>query len=190
MRVGTANGVRHPFLIAAMAAALTGGACQLDKSQPQQLAGPSETGLSAEMTALPDLVNADGVSRAVVDMILRDASGKPVSGRAVLFCTTPTIPAAPLGSPPPDITTASCDSSTSAPQGFGNPGTLNPLSGFSQYVGPVQSGIVMATNSDGATRVYWVAGTDHNTTIVIGVRVYGLGDASRGFLQTVQIFQQ
>ena len=48
----------------------------------------------------------------------------------------------------------------------------------------------MATNSDGTARVVWVAGTDHNTTIVVGVRVYGLGNASRGFLQTVQIFQQ
>lgn len=188
MRVGTANGVRHPFLVAALAAGLLGGACSLDKSHNQQLAGPSETGLSAQMTAFPDLVNADGVSSAVIDMILRDANGKPVSGRSVLFCTTPTVPD-PLGGNPPDITTASCDSSTSAPQGFGNPATLNPQAGFT-YVGPVQSGIVMATNSDGVARVVWVAGTNHNTTIVVGVRVYGLGDASRGFLQTVQIFQQ
>lgn len=141
------------------------------------------------MTVQPDLVNADGVSKAVIDLVLRDQNGSPVTGRAVLFCTTPTVPD-PFGGTPPDITTANCDGSTSAPQGFGNPATLNPLQGFSQYVGPVQSGIVMATNSDGATRVYWVAGTDHNTTIVVGVRVYGLGDASRGFLQTVQIFQQ
>jgi len=189
MRVGIANGVRHPFLIAAVAAALAGGACELDKSQPQQLAGPSETGLSAEMTAYPDLVNADGVSTAVINMQLRDANGKAVAGRAVLFCTTPTVPAAPLGAPPPDITLAQCDSSTSAPSGFGNPATLNPQAGYT-YVGPVQSGIVMATNDQGAARVVWVAGTDHNTTIVVGVRVYGLGDASRGFLQTVQIFQQ
>src|SRR5262245_63383381 len=129
MRVGTANGVRHPFLIAALAAAVFGGACNLDKSSNQQLAGPSETGLSAQMTAYPDLVNADGISTAVIDMVLRDSNGKPVTGRAVLFCTTPAVPD-PLGGQPPDITLATCDSSTSAPSGFGNPATLNPQAGY------------------------------------------------------------
>ena len=189
MRVRIPNGVMRPFLIVAVTGSLLSGGCRLDKVDQQDLVGPSETGLSAQLVAFPDVVNADGVSRAVVEMVLRDANGQPVPGRAVLFCTTPTVPGAPSG-PPPSNVVAECDSSTSRPQGFGNPGTLNPLSGFSQYVGPVQSGIVMATNSDGATRVYWVAGEDRNTTIVIGVRVYGLGDASRGFLQTVQIFQQ
>jgi hypothetical protein len=51
-----------------------------------------------------------------------------------------------------------------------------------------RSGRIVATNP--MARRGFSAGTDRNTTIVIGVRVYGLGDASRGFLQTVQIFQQ
>lgn len=189
MRIRIPNGVR-PFLIVAVAGGLLGGACRLERVDEQDLVGPSETGLSAQLTALPDVVNADGVSQAVVELVLRDANGAPVTGRAVLFCTTASVPDAPSGTPGPSIDVSECDSSTTRPQGFGNPGTLNPLSGFSQYVGPVQSGIVMATNSDGTSRVFWVAGTDHNTTIVIGVRVYGLGDASRGFLETVQIFQQ
>jgi hypothetical protein len=66
--------------------------------------------------------------------------------------------------------------------------SLTPKSGFT-FVGPVQSGIVMATNTSGTARVVWQAGTNHNTVIVIAVRTYGI-DASRGFLQTVQIFQQ
>jgi hypothetical protein len=186
MRVGIPNGVRHPFLIAAVAAGLLNGACGLDKVQQPQLAGPSETGLSAEMIAFPDVVNADGVSQSVVEMTLRDANGKAVAGRAVLFCTTPTVSGAPFSTPALNV--LDCDSSTSTPAGFGNAATLNPQTGFT-FVGPVQSGIVMATNADGKARVFWVAGTDHNTIIVVAVRTYGI-DAARGFLQTVQIFQQ
>ena len=71
MRVGTSNLIRHPFLVATLAAGLVGGACQLDKVHEPQLEGPSETGLSAQMTAFPDVLNADlafidGVYRALL----------------------------------------------------------------------------------------------------------------------------
>src|SRR5262245_50977036 len=104
MRVGTANGVRHPFLVTALAAGLLGGACELNKSHNQQLAGPSETGLSAQMTVSPDLVNADGVSTAVIDLILRDANGKAVNGRSVLFCTTGELGVTPPTGGLPNVT--------------------------------------------------------------------------------------
>ena len=52
------------------------------RSNEAQLAGPSETGISAQMVALPDIVNADGVSRAVIEVTLRDADGAPSSERA------------------------------------------------------------------------------------------------------------
>jgi hypothetical protein len=172
-----------------LAAGLLGGACSLDKSHNQQLAGPSETGLSAQMTVSPDLVNADGVSTAVIDMVLRDANGKPVNGRSVLFCTTGQLGVTPPTGGAPDPTTGDCDGSSTTPPNSGQAGSLNAQAGYT-FVGPVQSGIVMATNNEGVARVFWVAGTNRNTTIVVGVRVYGLGDASRGFLQTVQIFQQ
>ena len=58
----------------------------------------------------------------------------------------------------------------------------------SNYVGPVQSGIVMATDQNGTANVVWVAGTAR-TRIYIGVRPYGI-DAATGFLRTVEIFQQ
>lgn len=182
MRVRIPNGVFRPFLIVASGVALLAGACALDKAQEPPLVGPSETGLSAQMTAAPDVVNADGVSQSVIQMVLRDSSGQPVSGRAVLFCITGTVPGAPSGAPPPSIAVADCDTSTTGSA------ALFPQSG-STFVGPIQSGIVMATSSSGAASVVWVAGTDHNTTVVVGVRPYGI-DASRGFLQTVQIFQQ
>lgn len=183
MRFRIPHGVTRPFLVAATLGGLMSGACSLDQVSEPGLVGPSETGLSAQMTALPDVLNADGVSSSVVEMVLRDANGNPVSGRAVLFCTTPTVPGAPSGTPAPSIVVGECERSNTS-----GSASLSPQAGYT-FVGPVQSGIVMATNSDGVARVVWVAGTDHNTIIVIGVRTYGI-DASRGFLQTVQIFQQ
>jgi hypothetical protein len=183
MRVRIPNGVIRPFLIVTVAGGLLSGACALEEADQQALVGPSETGLSVQMVALPDLLNADGVSQSVVEMVLRDANGDAVSGRAVLFCVTPSVPAPPAGVPPPSIVVGECEASNVSGES-----SLTPQSGYT-YVGPVQSGIVMATNQAGAARVVWQAGTNHNTVIVIGVRTYGI-DASRGFLQTVQIFQQ
>ena len=41
--------------------------CVLDKDKEPPLIGPSETGISVQMIALPDVVNADGVSESVID---------------------------------------------------------------------------------------------------------------------------
>jgi len=183
MRVRIPNGVMRPFLIVTVAGGLLSGACELDKLDQPALVGPSETGLSVQMVAFPDVLNADGISQAEVEMVLRDSSGNPVSGRAVLFCVTPTVPAPPAGVPPPSVVVGDCERANESGEA-----SLTPKSGFT-FVGPVQSGIVMATNTSGAARVVWQAGTNHNTVIVIAVRTYGI-DASRGFLQTVQIFQQ
>jgi hypothetical protein len=143
--------------------------CGLGKVEDPPLVGPSETGLSVQLTALPDVLNADGVSQSVVQMVLRDAAGKAVSGRAILFCTT---------APPTTIVVPECQAAS---------GQLVAAVG-STYVGPVQSGIVMATDKDGVANVVWVAGTER-TRIYIAVRPYGI-DAATGFLRTVEIFQQ
>lgn len=159
MRVATLG--RHPGSVAA--AVLTVGlifllpGCALDKDDPPALNGPSETGLSADLVALPDTINADGVTSAEVRLVLRDQSGAAAPGRAVLF----------------ELLTGD--------------GTMMPAA-VSTYVGPVQTGIVMATADDGSASVIYVAGTAI-TTATIGVRAYGF-DAARDYLSTIEIIQR
>ena len=54
--------------------------CVLDKDSPRRSSGPSETGISVQLSALPDTVNADGVSQSVVELVLRDQNGSPAAG--------------------------------------------------------------------------------------------------------------
>jgi hypothetical protein len=170
MRMSLGNGGLRPLLAFVATIGLVTAGCGLGKVEDPPLVGPSETGLSVQLTALPDTLNADGVSQAVVQMVMRDSNGQAVSGRAILFCTT---------APPSTIAVPDCEPTGS--------GYLVAAVG-STYVGPVQSGIVMATDQNGVANVVWVAGTER-TRIFIGVRPYGI-DAATGFLRTVEIFQQ
>jgi hypothetical protein len=65
-------------------------------------------------------------------------------------------------------------------------GTLLPASG-SRYVGPLQTGFVMATDSSGVANVVYVAGIS-SRTVTVTVRPYGI-DAARAFVRTVEIVQ-
>jgi hypothetical protein len=131
--------------------------CTLDKDEPSVIGGPSETVVSVQLVALPDTVNADGVTRSVVRLTLRDQNGQPATGRAVLF----------------ELLTGD--------------GTMMP-SAASTFVGPVQTGLVMATADDGTANVIYVAGFAF-TTATIGVRAYNF-DAARDYLSTVEIIQR
>jgi hypothetical protein len=157
MRIGDKAHRLPMAALAALGLTLAGSGCGLDKVQTPPLIGPSETGYSVQLTALPDTLNADGVSVASVQLILRDAAGNAVSGRAVLF-------------------------------EFSGDGTLVP-SANSNYVGPIQSGIVMATDRDGVANVVYVAGTAI-TTVTVGVRPYGIDAANTFFYRTVEIVQR
>jgi hypothetical protein len=151
------NAHRLPMAaVAALGLTLAASGCGLDKVETPPLIGPSETGYSVQLTALPDTLNADGVSTATIQLVLRDSAGKAVSGRAVLF-------------------------------EFSGDGTLVP-SASSNYVGPIQSGLVMATDRDGVANVVYVAGTAIST-VTVGVRPYGI-DAANGFYRTVEITQR
>ncbi len=110
--------------------------CGLTESEEQNLVGPADTILSVELTAAPDVVNADGVSQAVVQLIVRDQNGAPVPGKAVEFRYS-----------------------------GGGDGEL-VASADSTYVGPIQSALIMATDEGGATRVIWVAATSPGTVRV------------------------
>jgi Invasin, domain 3 len=141
-------------LVATLALLATG--CGLDEVEQPPVNGPSETGISVQLTALPDTLNADGVSEAVVQLVLRRPDGSALSGLAVYFTTD-------------------------------GDGTLVP-SASSTYVGPVQSGLVMATDRDGVANVVYVAGTGLGT-VTVYVRPYGI-DGARWFERTVEILQR
>jgi hypothetical protein len=156
MRVSLGNAGLRPLLASVAVLGLVAGGCNLDKVEDPPLVGPAETGVSVQLTALPDTLNADGVSQSTVQLVLRHPDGSPFSGLAVYFT-------------------------------HDGDGVLGP-SAASTYVGPVQSGFVMATDSNGATNVVYVAGTGLGT-IKVYVRPYNI-DGANFFERTVEILQR
>jgi hypothetical protein len=151
------SGVRHArAAVVAVGLALVATGCGLDKAPEPDLSGPSDTGVSVELSALPDVVNADGVSQSVIRLVLRDNRGNGFSGHSVLFQ-------------------------------FAGDGLLVP-SASSTYVGPVQTGLVMATGSDGTASVVYVAGLGIGTVRVFA-RPYGT-DTTYTWERSVEILQQ
>ncbi len=59
--------------------------CKLDRDTDPNLQGPSDVGISVDLVAAPDTVNADGVSTSEVSVVLRDNLGKPLVTRPILF---------------------------------------------------------------------------------------------------------
>jgi hypothetical protein len=156
MRVSLGNAGLRPLLALIATLGLVTAGCGLDQVEEPPLVGPAETGVSVQLTALPDTVNADGVSQATVQLVLRRQDGSAFSGLAVYFA-------------------------------HDGDGLLGP-SASSTYVGPVQSGFVMATDNNGVANVVYVAGTDLRTVKVF-VRPYNIDGASY-FERTVEILQR
>ncbi len=63
-------------------------ACGLDDQEAPALGGPSDLGVSVQLLAQPDTVNADGVSQVLVELILRDQNGAPIGNKAVEFSSS------------------------------------------------------------------------------------------------------
>jgi hypothetical protein len=61
------------------------GCDKLDKVSVPGLSGPSDLGLSLQLTATPDILNADGISQSIVRLVVRDQNGAPAPGRAMFF---------------------------------------------------------------------------------------------------------
>jgi hypothetical protein len=131
--------------------------CGLDKVPNPDLAGPSDTGVSVELEAFPDILNADSVSQSVVRLVLRDDKGVPIRSRSVLF------------------------------QHDGD-GLMVP-SESSTFVGPVQTGLVMSTDSEGTANVVYVAGSRIRAVHVF-VRPYGIDTMYSPWAKFVQILQR
>jgi len=129
---------QRAWAVLALGVLLAGTGCDLNGQSEPVLTGPADQGFNIELTALPDTVNADGVSSSQVRLVLRNQNGEPVRGYAVLF---------------------DCDGDGKFCGGGSGAGTMTPASSAT-YVGPIQTGEVMATDNDGVTRVVYTAGTD------------------------------
>ena len=136
--IGYLRGARDAWKVLALGLLLATAGCELNGQVQPDLTGPADQGFNVELTALPDTVNADGVSSSQVRLVLRNQNGEPVRGLAVLF---------------------DCDGDGKFCGGGGGAGTMTPAAGAT-YVGPIQTGEVMATDNDGVTRVVYTAGTD------------------------------
>lgn len=77
------NWVRASIATLGLASLLVGVGCGLDETKVPPLFGPSELGLSLQMSASPDVINADGVSQSVVSITARDENGKPAPNRLI-----------------------------------------------------------------------------------------------------------
>jgi len=156
MRVSLGHAGVRPLLALIATLGLVTAGCGLDQVEDPPLVGPAETGVSVQLTALPDTVNADGVSQSTVQLVLRNPDGTAFSGLAVYFA-------------------------------HDGDGLLGP-SASSTYVGPVQTGFVMATDRNGVANVVYTAGTGLGTVKVF-VRPYNIDGASY-FERTVEILQR
>ena len=110
--------------------------CGLDEENEPALSGPSETGISAQLSAFPDTVNADGVSQSVVQLILRDQTGAPAAGRAVLFLQV------------------------------GGDGYMTPSASSTFVGPLSNGSLVMATADDGSAEVVYTAGYNVQTATI------------------------
>lgn len=73
------SGLNTRAVVVVLAAAMASAACTEGVKVPTPT-GPSELGLSLELTATPDVISQDGVSTARLNILARGPNGLPVSG--------------------------------------------------------------------------------------------------------------
>ena len=66
------------LIVVAAVGALAG--CAVAKQEAPGFSGPSELGLSLEVTATPDIITQDGKSASTILIVARDAQSQPVAG--------------------------------------------------------------------------------------------------------------
>ncbi len=70
-------------VVVVLASALTGAACSVEGVAVPSPTGPSELGLSLEMSAAPDVISQDGVSTSRLNIMARGPNGLPLGGVAL-----------------------------------------------------------------------------------------------------------
>ena len=146
--------------VASLVLALNG--CGLEEVEMPDLVGPAGLGLNLRLTANPDIITADGFSTSLVQAVLRDQDGRPVSGRDIFFSVA--------------------DESGRA----ADIGTLRASTGS---IG-VGTGIVVRTNAQGVAQVVYEAPprTDATANQIVTVVARPVGtDASGAIQKTVGI---
>lgn len=139
-----------------LAAILGLGGCAMDEVKvPGSLVGPSELGISVQLSASPDIVNADGVSQSVVTATVRDENGKAISGKLLFF------------------------------QLWYGDGAI--IAG-GILVGPLQTGLSVASGANGVAQVVYQAGYSPGK-VTIAVRPYSF-DANSDVSRWVDIWQR
>ena len=154
--ISNVRGARGAWKLLALGLLLATAGCNLEDQGKPDLTGPADQGFNIELEALPDTLNADGVSTSRLRAVVRNQNGQPITGYAVLFS-------------------------------HDGDGVLRPETG-STYVGPIQTGEVMATGSDGSTFMVYTAGTELRT-VTVAVRPYSF-DAGSFYFRSVFIFQR
>jgi hypothetical protein len=149
-------GARRVAAVATLGLLLAGPGCDLNHETKPDLTGPADQGFNIELEALPDTLNADGVSTSRIRLVVRNQNGQPITGYAVLF-------------------------------EHDGDGILRPDPG-STYVGPIQTGDVMATDNNGVAFMVYTAGFDIGRIVTIAVRPYNF-DAGSFYFRTVFIVQ-
>ena len=76
---------RRGGLAAALCLFLVLGGCSLDEVDVPDFDGPSEFALSLRLSAQPDILVADGFSTSLIQAVMRDENGRPISGRTIFF---------------------------------------------------------------------------------------------------------
>jgi PKD repeat protein len=136
------------------AAAMTLGACSLDKQEPPPLAGPSEIVTSLSLTASPDQLPRDGSSQSIVTIVARDANGQPLVGQRITLALGANAPAGAALSQS-EVTTGSNGTATFA--------VTAPASGSIGDI--IISATPVGTNAgNAATRIIQIRATPGNTT--------------------------
>ena len=76
---------RGVIVLAGLVLAAVLNSCGLDEIVIPEPDGPSELSLALNMTAVPDVITADGFSTSLITATLRDQNGRPVAGRDIFF---------------------------------------------------------------------------------------------------------
>jgi hypothetical protein len=137
----------------ALILALSG--CGLDEVQVPDLIGPSELALSIRLTAVPDILPADGLSTAVIQATVRNENGQAFGGREIFF--------------------AVADESGR----FADIGTLEDSQGI---VRPAGTGVIVRTGTNGVAQAIYrtPARTDATANQSVTVRARPVGDDFNG----------
>jgi len=136
------------------AAAMTLGACSLDKQEMPGLAGPSEIVTSLSLTASPDQLPRDGSSQSIVTITARDANGQPLVGQRITLS---------LGASAPQGAALSQTEVTTGSNGMATFSVTAPVRGS---IGDITvSATPVGTNAgNAATRIIQIRATPGNTT--------------------------